>query len=88
MRLLPEGDVNMKFLENHWASITGGPFADADRRDVARELSGAAADAGADGGDSGEDAGLDDRADVVRDFDGGIALHAEWRAAADAAGRV
>lgn len=24
MRLLPEGDVNMKFLENHWASITCG----------------------------------------------------------------
>src|SRR6476646_5710400 len=24
MRLLPEGDVNMKFLENHWASITAG----------------------------------------------------------------
>jgi len=24
MRLVPEGDVNMKFLENHWASITAG----------------------------------------------------------------
>src|SRR6478736_4895086 len=24
MRLLPEGDVNMKFLDNHWASITCG----------------------------------------------------------------
>src|SRR6266404_8127881 len=24
MRLLPDGDVNMKFLENHWASITAG----------------------------------------------------------------
>jgi DNA polymerase-3 subunit beta len=24
VRLLPEGDVNMKFLENHWASITAG----------------------------------------------------------------
>lgn len=24
VRLLPEGDVNMKFLENHWASITSG----------------------------------------------------------------
>ncbi len=24
VRLLPEGDVNMKFLENHWASITCG----------------------------------------------------------------
>ncbi len=24
VRLLPEGDVTMKFLENHWASITGG----------------------------------------------------------------
>src|SRR3974390_3574968 len=24
IRLLPEGDVNMKFLENHWASITAG----------------------------------------------------------------
>src|SRR5271165_6677642 len=24
MRLLPEGDVNMKFLENQWASITSG----------------------------------------------------------------
>jgi DNA polymerase-3 subunit beta len=24
IRLLPEGDVNMKFLENHWASITSG----------------------------------------------------------------
>ena len=24
MRLLPDGDVNMKFLENHWASITSG----------------------------------------------------------------
>ena len=23
-RLLPEGDVNMKFLDNHWASITSG----------------------------------------------------------------
>src|SRR5436305_11068903 len=23
-RLLPEGDVNMKFLENHWTSITSG----------------------------------------------------------------
>ena len=21
---LPEGDVNMKFLENHWAAITSG----------------------------------------------------------------
>ena len=24
VRLLPEGDLNMKFLENHWASITAG----------------------------------------------------------------
>src|SRR3984957_6364357 len=24
VRLLPEGDVNMKFLENHWATITSG----------------------------------------------------------------
>src|ERR1051326_3566586 len=24
VRLLPEGDVQMKFLENHWASITAG----------------------------------------------------------------
>ena len=24
VRLLPEGDVQMKFLENHWASITSG----------------------------------------------------------------
>jgi DNA polymerase-3 subunit beta len=24
IRLLPEGDVNMKFLDNHWASITSG----------------------------------------------------------------
>jgi DNA polymerase-3 subunit beta len=24
VRLLPEGDVNMKFLENHWAAITSG----------------------------------------------------------------
>lgn len=24
VRLLPEGDVHMKFLENHWASITSG----------------------------------------------------------------
>src|SRR6266536_2004245 len=24
VRLLPEGDVNMKLLENHWASITAG----------------------------------------------------------------
>jgi DNA polymerase-3 subunit beta len=24
IRLLPEGDVNMKFLENHWAAITSG----------------------------------------------------------------
>jgi DNA polymerase-3 subunit beta len=24
IRLLPEGDVNMKFLENHWATITSG----------------------------------------------------------------
>jgi DNA polymerase III subunit beta len=24
VRLLPEGDVNMKFLENHWASINSG----------------------------------------------------------------
>src|SRR6185295_14111688 len=24
VRLLPEGDVTMKFLENHWASITSG----------------------------------------------------------------
>jgi len=24
VRLLPEGDVNMKFLENHWVSITSG----------------------------------------------------------------
>ena len=23
-RLLPEGDINMKFLENHWANITSG----------------------------------------------------------------
>ena len=48
VRLLPEGDVNMKFLENHWASITVRAFADAHCRNVARELSGAAADAGAD----------------------------------------
>src|SRR3954463_3107947 len=26
IRLLPEGDVNMKFLENHWASITSGRY--------------------------------------------------------------
>ena len=24
VRLLPDGDVNMKFLDNHWASITAG----------------------------------------------------------------
>src|SRR3954466_16272343 len=24
VRLLPEGDVNMKFMDNHWAHITSG----------------------------------------------------------------
>src|SRR5450432_713210 len=24
VRLLPDGDINIKFLENHWASITAG----------------------------------------------------------------
>ena len=64
------------------------PLADAHRRHVAGELSGAAADAGAYRGDPGEDAGVDDRADDLCDFDGGVALHAERRAAAAAAGRA
>ncbi len=68
VRLLPEGDVNMKFLENHWASITMRPLADAHCRHVARKLSGTAADAGGDRGDSGEDAGFDDRAHVSSRF--------------------
>ena len=47
---------------------------DADRGNVPGEFSGAAADAGADCTDPGEDAGLHDWADIVRDFDGGVAL--------------
>ena len=86
VRLLPDGDVNMKFLENHWASITSGrsrtriagmsresfPELPQMPEPIARG--------------AGEDAGLDDRAHVVCDFDGGIAVHAERRAAVDAPG--
>ncbi len=45
VRLLPEGDVQMKFLENHWASDHLRPLPHADRRHVARELSRIAANA-------------------------------------------
>ena len=52
VRLLPDGDVQVKIQENHWASLVCGTFEDAHRRNVARKFSGAAADAGAAGGDS------------------------------------
>ena len=87
MRLLPDGDVNVKFLENHWASITCGRSRTriaGMSRESFPELPQMPEH---DRGDPGEDAGLDDRADDVCDLDGGIALHAERRAAADEAGR-
>ena len=88
VRLLPEGDVNMKFLENHWASITAG-------RSRTR-IAGMSRESfpelpqmpRAYRGDPGEDAGVDDRADGLCDFDGRIAVHAERSAPADAAGGV
>ena len=88
VRLLPEGDVNMKFLENHWASITCGRSRTRIAGMSRESFPELPADAGADRGDSGEDAGVDDLADDVCDFDGRVAVHAERSAAADAAGRV
>ena len=76
VRLLPDGDVQVKIQENHWASLVCGPVANADRRHVARKFSGTAADAGGAGGDSDRRAGVDDRQDHLCDFLGGIAIHA------------
>ena len=88
VRLLPDGDVNMKFLENHWASITCGRsrtrIAGMSRESFPElpQMPEPMAEIPV------KTAGVDDRAHVVCDLDGGIALHAEWRAAADAAGRA
>ncbi len=87
VRLLPEGDVNMKFLENHWASITCG-------RSRTR-IAGMSRESFPElpqmprthRGDPREDAGFHDRADQFRHLHGGVALHSERCAAADAARR-
>ena len=87
VRLLPEGDVQMKFLENHWASITCGRSQDAHRGHVARELSRSCRRCREPIAEIPVKmlASMISRT-VVCDLDGGIALHAERRAAADAAG--
>ena len=84
VRLLPDADVNMKFLENHWASIVCG-------RSRTR-IAGMSRESfpelpqmpEADRRDSRKDAGIDDRAHTVCDFARGIPLHTEWRLAAAA----
>ena len=78
----------MKFLENHWASITCGRsrtrIAGMSRESFPElpQMPETIAEIPV------KTAGLHDRADVVCDLDGRIALHAEWRAAAVAAGRA
>ena len=45
VRLLPDADLNVKFLENHWASLVCGRSRTRIAGHVPRELSGAARDA-------------------------------------------
>jgi DNA polymerase-3 subunit beta len=68
MRLLPDGDVNMKFLENHWASITSGRSRTRIAGMSRESFPELPADAGADRRSAGEDAGLHDRAHLVSRF--------------------
>ena len=76
VRLLPEGDVQMKFLENHWASITAGRSRTRIAGMSRESFPELPADARADRRGADQDAGLDDLAHLVRHFDGGVALHA------------
>ena len=88
VRLLPEGDVNMKFLENHWANITSGRsrtrIAGMSRESFPElpQMPAAIAEIPV------KTLNAMIARDAIRDLHGGIALHAEWRAAADATGRL
>ena len=76
--------VNIKFLENHWASITCGRsrtrIAGMSRESFPElpQMPAAIAEIPV------KTAGFHDLAHAVRHLHGGIAVHAEWRAAADA----
>ena len=86
VRLLPEGEIRFKLLENHWVQIL------ADRKTY--KMVGMAKDnfpaipafPASSGEDSGENFVFADRQDGICDFQRRIALHAEWRAAAAEAG--
>src|SRR5438874_13818435 len=58
-----------------------------DGRDVAGKLPGTAADAGSYESDSGRGPVFHDRENYLRDFDGGVEVHAERRLAVNPAGR-
>ena len=80
IKLLPDGEISIKLLENHWVQIRCGPLKHQDGGHGARELS---AGAGVPGGVGDEHFGARvedaDCADDLCDFERRVALHAERR---------
>ena len=81
VKLLPDGDISIKLLENHWVNIRSG-------RSNTKMVGMARANfpglprfptAGS-GEDSGADAAQHDRANDLRHLQRRVALHPEWRA--------
>ncbi len=82
VRLLPDADITVKFLENHWANFTCGRSRTRIAGMSRESFPELPAMSEVIRGDSGEATFRDDCADDVCDLDGREPLHAEWRAAA------
>ena len=80
VKLLPDGDISIKLLENHWVNIRCG-------RSNTKMVGMARANfpglptfpAAGSSEDSRADAAQHDRPDHLRDLQRGVALHPEWR---------
>ena len=81
VKLLPDADITIKLLENHWVSIRCGR---SNTKMVGMARSNFPSTAGVSdrgrGEDSGAGAAVDDRQDRICHRQRRIALHAEWRA--------
>ncbi len=81
VRLLPEAEVQIKFLENHWASLLCGRSRTRIAGMSRESFPELPAHAGRDGRDSAAVLCVDDRQDDFCDLGRGVALHAQRRAA-------
>jgi len=78
VRLLPEGEIKFQALDNHWVEVVSEKKKLQTGR-MAKENFPALRQCPRTGKDSGGVTRRPDLENEIRDFDGRIALHAEWR---------